>query len=30
MLNIVIKIEEPKKDDERLKNIREFFENKTK
>ena len=30
MLNIVIKIEEPKKDDDRLKNVKEFFENKQK
>ena len=30
MLNIVIKIEEPNKDELRQKNIKEFFENKNK
>jgi dynein heavy chain len=30
MLNIVIKIEEPNKDELRQRNIKEFFENKNK
>ena len=30
MLNIVIKLEEPNKDEQRQRNIKEFFENKAK
>lgn len=30
MLNIVVKIEEPVKDDQKQRNIKEFFENKSK
>ena len=30
MLNIVVKIEEPAKEEQRQKNIKEFFENKNK
>jgi dynein heavy chain len=30
MLNIVVKIEEPQKEEQRQKNIKEFFENKNK
>ena len=30
MLNIVVKQEEPVKEEQRLKNVRDFYENKTK
>lgn len=30
MLNIVVKIEEPNKEEQRQKNVKEFFENKNK
>jgi dynein heavy chain, axonemal len=30
MLNIVVKIEEPNKEEQRQKNIKEYFENKNK
>ena len=30
MLNIVVKIEEPAKEEQRQKNIKEYFENKNK